>query len=434
MPSSEGSLAIKLLRAVRSRRKERGATHTSEIPSTVVPARLREAALSDFPEVMALKQRWGLIWDSASDWDRMWRQNPALRYGKSEPAIGWVLEADGRIVGYLGNIPLLYRCGSETLTAVAGTSMVIEPAYRAGVVSLIAAFYRQKEVDLYLTTTAIEAVGKVTKAFKASVLPQADYDSVLVWVLRLGRFAEVVVKMLDVKPSVAPAARILASLALRTDKVVRRRWPPKLSASIRKISVNEIGDDFDQLWLRKLAERPRLLAIRSAEMLRWHFDSADSSPSVLCAYEGSELTGYVMVRHEPPSSTTGLQRSIIADMIAREDDPQVLAALWTAAYEEAKRAGSHTFEILGFPPAIRQIGLQWHPYVRKYPACPFYYKAADPARHQMLSNGDLWYASPYDGDTTVWSFGTAAQRRNAQEATSSAERLELLEARGNPPT
>ena len=428
-----GNLASKLLRAVRSRRKEQDAAHPGQTLSTVVPAKLRQATLPDFPEVMALKQRWGLIWDSASDWDRMWRQNPALRFLDSEPILGWVLEADSRIVGYLGNIPLLYRYGSETLRAVAGTSMVIEPAYRSGAVSLIAAFYRQRSVDLYLTTTAIEAVGKLTRAFKASVLPQADYDSVLVWVLRPERFAEAIVSMLDVKPSVSPAARMLASLAIRTDKVLRRRWPPKSSASIRQISVKNIGDDFDQLWLTKLAERPRLLAFRNAETLRWHFDAADSSPSVLCAYEGNELAGYVIVRHEPPSSRTGLQRSVIADIIAREDDPRVLTALWIAAYEEAKRAGSHTFEVLGFPPSIRQIGLQWHPYVRKYPACPFYYKAADPARHQALNNGDVWYASPYDGDTTVWSFGSAAQRRNSREPASSGERLELLEARGNPP-
>lgn len=433
MPSFEVGLGSQLLRAIRSRRQKRADNHASETTSTLAPAKLRQATLSDFPEVMALKQRWGLIWDSAADWDRMWRQNPALRYMKSEPVPGWVLEAEGRIVGYLGNISRLYRYGSEMLMAVAGTSMVIEPAYRTGAVSLIAAFYRQKSVDLYLTTTAIEAVGKLTRAFKASVLPQADYDSVLVWVLRPDRFAELIVKTLDVKPSLSPATRVLASLAIWTDKLVRRRWPPKRSASIKEISAKAIGDDFDQLWLQKMAEGPRLLAVRDAETLRWHFDVADSSPSVLCAYEGNELAGYVMVRHEPPSSSTGLQRSIIADIMAKKDDPRVLTALWIAAYEESKRVGSHTFEVWGFPPAIRQIGLQWHPYVRKYPACPFYYKAADPARHEMLKNGDVWYASPYDGDTTVWSFGAAAQKKSAQESASAAERLELLEARVNPP-
>lgn len=434
MPSLQSSVASKLLRAIRSRRRETGENRATEAPSIVVPAKLRQSTLSDFAEVLALKRRWGLIWDSASDWDRMWRLNPALRHMKSEPALGWALEADGRIVGYLGNILQLYRYGSQTLTAAAGTSMVVEPAYRSGAVSLIAAFYRQKCIDLYLTTTAIEAVGKLTKAFKASALAQADYDSVLVWVLRPDRFAEAMARMVNVNPFLSPVIKTLGSLAIRTEKVFRRRWPPRVKSRIRQISVKSISDDFDELWLAKLAERPRLLAVRDAETLRWHFDVGESSPSVLCAYEGNELAGYVIVRHEPPSSTTGLQRSVIADIIARRDEPRVLTALWIAAYEESKLAGSHTFEVLGFPPAIRQLGLQWHPYIRKYPACPFYYKAADAARHEMLKNGDVWYAGPYDGDTTVWSFGAAAQKRKLAELESSEERLKLTEARENPPS
>ncbi|MGA9393053.1 MAG: hypothetical protein WBV69_21665, partial [Candidatus Sulfotelmatobacter sp.] len=43
----------------------------------------------------------------------------------------------------------------------------------------------------------------------------------------------------------------------------------------------------------------------------------------------------------------------------------------------------------------------WNPYVRKYPASPFYYKAADAALHKALSDGNAWYATPFDGDTTL---------------------------------
>jgi len=84
-----------------------------------------------------------------------------------------------------------------------------------------------------------------------------------------------------------------------------------------------------------------------------------------------------------------------------------LAALWDAAYDQAKGAGSHVFEVLGFPENVRSLCSQWHPYERKYPACPFYYKASDAVLHKLLSDGLLWYASPFDGDTTLFSHGTA---------------------------
>ena len=80
----------------------------------------------------------------------------------------------------------------------------------------------------------------------------------------------------------------------------------------------------------------------------------------------------------------------------------------TTAKQDMKDAGSDVFEFLGFPPNIRQTCSAWHPYVRKYPSCPFYYKAADANLHHSLSDGKVWYASPFDGDTTLWNFGNAS--------------------------
>ena len=57
--------------------------------------------------------------------------NPALGQMQFEPPMGWVLEAEGKAVGYLGNISLLYRYGDRTLTAVAGRGFAVDPAYRA---------------------------------------------------------------------------------------------------------------------------------------------------------------------------------------------------------------------------------------------------------------------------------------------------------------
>ena len=107
-----------------------------------------------------------------------------------------------------------------------------------------------------------------------------------------------------------------------------------------------------------------------------------------------------MVRSDP-TDTPGLRRSIIADMIARKDNPEVLAALCVAAYDQAKQAGSHILEVLGFPQTVRSVCSRWNPYLRKYPACPFYYKAVDPLLHKQLADASAWYASPFDGDTTL---------------------------------
>src|SRR5208282_1102708 len=117
-------------------------------------------------------------------------------------------------------------------------------------------------------------------------------------------------------------------------------------------------------------------------------------------YENRDLVGYAVIRTDTDQET-GLRTSIVADLLARNDDPEIVKALCVAAHDHARSIGSHVLELMGFPPGIRSVYSQWGPYTRAYPACPFLYKAADPALQRTLSNGAAWYAGPFDGDTTL---------------------------------
>src|SRR5271165_6462576 len=133
MNSIENHIAQALLSVIRARRKSAAleADLQARSSATIAPAKLREARFSDFDAVAELKQRWGLNADSLENWERLWRRNPALLRSELPRPIGWVLEADGAVVGYLGNITLLYRYGDRTLTAATAHGLVVDPAYRA---------------------------------------------------------------------------------------------------------------------------------------------------------------------------------------------------------------------------------------------------------------------------------------------------------------
>jgi hypothetical protein len=417
MSALENKISAAVLKMIRARRAAVAASEIAQPAQSsamIVPAKLREARFSDFSAVAELKQRWGLNADSIENWERLWRCNPALglrERGLSglglkeiERPIGWVLEADGAVVGYLGNISLLYRYGDRELTAVTAHGLVVDPPYRAMGVTLVAAFFRQKGIDLFVSTSAIEAVGKIALAFKSSRLPQPDYETALFWVLRPYSFARGLMKKLELDPAPARIGSIVAALAIGANKIVCGRWPRRASTSftIDEIGIDHIGDDFQTLWNEKQKKGCRLLADRSPATLRWHFEIPGDRGCVrvLCCYNNGELAGYAVVRSDT-NQENGLRTSIIADLVARNDDPEVVRALWVAAYDHARDAGSDTLEVLGFPPAIRGVGAEWNPYRRKYPACPFYYKAADTELHKTLADGAAWYASPFDGDATL---------------------------------
>jgi len=394
-----------LLRLMRSRRDpladpEAGERAVEERPLAV---RLRQAEFSDFEDVAALKDRFGLGKDTQENWCRLWRQNPAMAVAKSRLSMGWVLETERGIVGYQGSIPLLYRFGDRALIVATGTSLVVEPAYRARSIGLLASFYRQTGVDLALITTAIPSVGEVSKALGAHALPQQDYDTVLFWILDPHEFATAVAMRLGFKGRTGAAATFLGSLILRTEMRMRRSpLGPKPPLRVTEIPVKDIGEEFQAFWTRKIGEQPRLMAERSPLCLRWHFTipGTAATTAVLCCYRCERLMGYAILRHRI-DRRTGMRKCLLADMLAEQDDSTVIASLLEAAYANALAAGDHVLEVMGLPRNIRQILMARNPYQRKYPAPSFLYKVKDQGLAQTLADENAWYASAFDGDTTL---------------------------------
>ncbi|HKW16995.1 MAG TPA: hypothetical protein VJO35_05755 [Terriglobales bacterium] len=163
-----------------------------------------------------------------------------------------------------------------------------------------------------------------------------------------------------------------------------------------------IGQDFLTLWTLKIQEKYCLLADRHPDTLKWHFKVPGDQGSVMIlgCYEDGILIGYAVVRTDTDRHN-GLRKCIIPDMLVRSDNPEVIRALLVACYRHAVREGSDVLEVQGFPPQLRAVFSELRPYSRKFPACPYYFKAADPRLHKELENPSAWYACPYDGDATL---------------------------------
>lgn len=437
MGSFQEKISAAILNRIRKRRPSPSPPNNNcdHSISRFPPAKLREATFSDFDAVMRLKKRCGLAADSIENWNRLWLDNPVLAAIAVRHPIGWVLEADQEIVGYLGNISLECRYGKKTLRAVTSHGFAVDPPYRAVALSLASAFYRQKSVDLFIASSAIESTGKMSLAFKCALLPQPGYDTVLFWVLRPYSFARVLLKKLAVRPIFASIACVFVALALTSDKVLRRRFPRRISdvLTVSEGGVESIRDDIEALWADKLQEGTRLYADRSPEVLRWHFQIPGDRGSVrvLRCYANRKLKGYAVVRTDK-DCRDGTRRSVIADLIAKQDDPEVVRAIWVAAYEHAKAQGSDVLEVQGYPSNIRTVSSDWHPYRRKYPACPYNYRATDPELHKALSDPASWYACPYDGDGTlirpsyqIAALGPAAQAMDRHQTSRAANLVEV---------
>jgi hypothetical protein len=365
---------------------------------------LREATFWDFAQVAKLKERLGLAADSRENWERLWQTNPALGTSDVGHPIGWVLEAGKEIVGYLGSIRLQCYFGDRRLSAVAAHAFVVEAPYRALALSLAGAFYAQKGVDLYVSTSAIESTGKMALLFKSARVPQADYDTVFFWVLRAYPFARAVVKKLHLHSVASQICSLGISCVIGTHTLFRkpRRRSLRRPMSVTPLPIQAIDQAFLSLWHQKIREHCCLLTDRSPETLKWHFQipGDQGTAVVLGCFQGGKLEGYAVVRSDTDHEI-GLRKSAIADMIVRDDNPDVIRALLIASYEHAMIQETDVLEIQGFPRHLRAVFSEFRPHSRKYPACPYYFKAADPKLQKELENPAAWYACPYDGDATL---------------------------------
>lgn len=365
---------------------------------------IREAIFEDREAVRSLHETVGLPVGARDNWPGLWKDNPAWSEAAPKPDMGWVLETEGRIVGYLGNVHSLCRFAKKTLVATAASGYAVDPSYRGYGLLLAAAFFKQKDVDILLNTTANVVAASIFQRFNAIPLPQQDYNKILFWVLRPQPFVSSVLSKMGFSSTLAMfSSHILANflradIAIRNRKLQRKTTRSGQGGDIRVIDILEIGPEFDDLWFRKIGEENRLLSYRTAETLRWHF--AGQRAKVLCCDRDGQLKGYAIVTRED-SQTLRLARSWIVDIFVENDDPQVVYRLLEAAYSHAVADGSHVLEVMGFPQSIRKELLRSRPYSRMTPNLPYSYRARDSGVQKELQDADAWYACPFDGDASL---------------------------------
>jgi hypothetical protein len=364
---------------------------------------IREVQLSDVDDVSKITQTLGWGSTTLSGWQRMWRDNPALRDFEGKRARGWVLEENGQVVGYLCNLAASYRLGSRTLRAAIASSLFVLEEFRGLSLQLLLAFANQKDVDLLLNTTAAPHVSKICEFLRFERVPQPNYNISLYWILGSQEF---VLAGLKKKRIPQPFAQ-LGSIVLSGPAALYSKLRHSLGAAapagdtLRVVTVDAVDGKFDDLWERS-SRGGRLLAFRDSATLRWHLAASrhEGWPILVTASCDNRLLGYVaLVRQD--AAHLGLTRARVADLFVETEDRPLVAALLASAIREAGRRGIGMVEFVGFPEPIRAAAADLRPLTLSAEAWPFLYRASDPDLRHALARPEAWYASLFDGDGSI---------------------------------
>lgn len=363
---------------------------------------LRVAQFADAPAVKALAVRNGLLGELRTDaWQWLWTDNPS---SPPEWTIGWVLELEQTIVGYIGNVPRRYRFQGKALLVACARAFVVDAAFRRHALKLMAAFYSQEAADLFLFTGANPMAAPLYEMAQAKRLPQTEFNDALYWAVSAGGLISAALRKRDV-PSWA--AKLVGGIAGTLIDISLWFTRPKIGVNwggrVSEVHASEIGPAFDDLWERWSATAGDVCAAeRSSEQLRWQFGhpAVARAVTLLGIWQCEQLMGYVILMRWD-ADAVGLRRLMVVDLVAVGHQRQLIQVLMSAALAHARSTGVHVVQCTGLPNRVRESIRALSPRRRTLTDSAFYYFPNREALAGILSNEAGWYASMLDGDTSL---------------------------------
>lgn len=377
-------------------------------------ARLREAKFEDYPQIASLESRFELAAKPYDEWIHLWRGNPLYRQLGADWPIGWVLEdQDGKIVGSMGNIPLLYEFDGRTILAASGRHWVAEPAHRGASILLLDSLINQRNIDYYVNTTVSNASVPAVTALGCSRVPVGIWDEVAYWITNyLGCIKCAIAGHSSLSfPSRGGVSNHVKGMGNMLSKISRRALAGGWRKSVKKdcnvdVEVNEakdFDDRFDNFWDELKRRRPHvLLAVRSRDYLQWHFKYALSGNRLWIATIGDkfQLKAYAIFC-KTTNAKTGINQMKLVDYQALDEDRAMLASVVSWALRKCRSEGIHILEHTGRWLEEGEFFGNAAPFRRKLASWQHFYRVKNPALASSLRDKHSWVPSLFEGDATL---------------------------------
>jgi hypothetical protein len=165
----------------------------------------------------------------------------------------------------------------------------------------------------------------------------------------------------------------------------------------------KFDERFEDFWQELRVSCPRhLLAVRSREMLEWHFKHAlaKNRAWVLAVSKGPTLLAYaIFFRQDNPAHA--LTRMRLVDFQALGCNTDLLCPMVCQALDRCRREGIHMLEAIGFPPEKQRVLETLAPHARSLSSWRYFYKAGNRTLAETLKDPSVWDPSCFDGDASL---------------------------------
>ena len=377
---------------------------TARSPSSPQPPKLREARFEDYSQIAALVSKFQLQMEDYAGWKHLWDNNPAYREIADTFPMGWVLESgNGLICGYLGNIPLRYELEGKRLLAATTRSWVVDQPYRAYSPLLLGTYFRQPRIDLFMNTSINSQAAAAYSIFGGVKVPVGAWDRACFWITNPRGFSESLLRKKGWKLSAALSYPL--SLGLFFRRGVRKTRFHQGADNFDVRASASFDSRFDDFWQEfRGTNSHRLLAVRSAEVLEWHFRFPLNSGAawIYTVERDSKIRAYgVFLRQDSPELRLSRVRLVDFQCLDEQDAPPIFSCMLRTALDRCRRDSIDMLEAIGVSGELEKEVERSGPERRQLLNWMYCYKASTPALAEKLKDRDRWQPSLYDGDSSL---------------------------------
>jgi hypothetical protein len=166
---------------------------------------------------------------------------------------------------------------------------------------------------------------------------------------------------------------------------------------------SDFDDRFDSFWedLKK-NNRHLLLAVRTREVLAWHFKHALLSNRlwIVTAVDGPRLVAYAIC-DKTLNPRSGVKQVKLVDYQSLEDGTSMLEPLLSWTLRKCRSEGVHMLEHTGRWMERGEFMETAAPYRRKLSTWSYFYRANNPQLRELLNDRQVWAPSQFDSDATL---------------------------------
>jgi hypothetical protein len=362
---------------------------------------IRQAYFGDYEQIAAAEAASGLTPRSREEWLHLWQDNPAYQSLRDWP-IGWVLEDDGgRIVGSIGNIPLLFHLGGSTYLGATFCGWAVDPKYRAFSLMLVAHQLQHRSVDFHMVTTAKPVSEAVFTSLGWTRAPVGQWNRSAFWVTNYSGAVRRYLAQNVPRGVFAVVARLLAGPLLLADLCARQERKVKSPYELRWST--RFDERFEGFWTELQQRSPELfLSSRTRGTLEWHFKYAvrQNRIWVLTVWEGPRLVAYGIFERRD-GRAVDLTRIFIVDLQMLGRNPGLASVMISHALSRCRRERIHVLENAGCWLEALQLTAKRPPYHRRLESWGYLYQCRNPRLASVLQSAKSWYPTQLDGDSSL---------------------------------